>query len=78
MVIPTAPTFITLDGEVRGERLPAAADNRLNLAPQPVPKPAVLSPRTTVVKVQGSATGRGRAGRSADQTGGRSEGQSGR
>jgi hypothetical protein len=51
MVIPAAPTFITLDGEVRGERLPAAPDNRLDLAPSPVPKPGVLTPRTRVVEV---------------------------
>jgi cell division protein FtsL len=59
MVIPTAPTFITLDGKVTGERIPAAPDNRLDLAQQPVPKPAVLSPAPTVVKVKADRAGRG-------------------
>jgi cell division protein FtsB len=59
MVIPAAPTFITLDGKVSGQRLAAAPDNRLNLAPQPVPKPAVLAPAPTVVKVKAEPARRG-------------------
>lgn len=39
MVIPTVPTFLTLDGEVRGERVPAAETDRFSIAPVPAPNP---------------------------------------
>lgn len=51
MVVPTAPTFLGLDGTVRGEKLPALPENKLDLS-QPAPiKPKILAPAPTIVKV---------------------------
>lgn len=51
MVPPTAPTFLTLDGKVLGEKLPALPENKLNLSPPTPIKPKILSPDPTIVKV---------------------------
>lgn len=51
MVPPTAPTFLTLDGRVLGEKLPALPENKLNLSPPTPIKPKILSPDPTIVKV---------------------------
>ncbi len=51
MVPPTAPTFLTLDGEVLGEKLPALPENRLDLSPPTPIKPKILAPAPTIVKV---------------------------
>ncbi|WP_310530125.1 hypothetical protein [Nocardioides sp.] len=55
MVVPAAPTFLGLDGTVRGELVPALPEDKLNLAP-PVPiKPKILAPTPTIVKVMAEA-----------------------
>ena len=51
MVPPTAPTFLTLDGQVLGEKLPALPENKLDLSPPTPIKPKILSPDPTIVKV---------------------------
>ena len=51
MVPPTAPTFLTLDGKVLGEKLPALPENKLDLSPPTPLKPKILSPDPTIVKV---------------------------
>lgn len=51
MVPPTAPTFLTLDGKVLGEKLPALPENKLDLSPPTPIKPEILSPEPTIVKV---------------------------
>lgn len=51
MVVPAAPTFLGLDGTIRGERVPATPEDRLDLStPAPV-KPRILAPAPTVVEV---------------------------
>jgi len=54
MVVPVAPTFLTLDGTIKGERVPALPENKLNLAPPAPIKPKILEPAPTVVKVTAS------------------------
>jgi hypothetical protein len=39
MVIPTVPTFLTLDGDVRGERVAAVETDRFSIEPAPAPNP---------------------------------------
>ncbi len=39
MVIPTVPTFLTLDGAVRGDRVAAAATDRFPIEPAPAANP---------------------------------------
>lgn len=39
MVIPTVPTFLTLGGDVRGERVAAAETDRFSIEPAPAPNP---------------------------------------
>jgi hypothetical protein len=56
MVVPAAPTFLGLDGTVRGEQVPALPENRLNLAPPAPIKPKILEPAPTIVKVMAEAT----------------------
>ena len=51
MVIPAAPTFLGLDGSVRGEKVPALPENKLDLAPPTPIKPKILAPAPTIVKV---------------------------
>lgn len=51
MVVPAAPTFLGLDGTVQGEKVPAVAENMLNLAPPAPIKPKILAPAPTIVKV---------------------------
>lgn len=52
MVIPTSPAFLSLDGTVTGQAVPARPEEVVNLAPRPVVKPAVLSPAPRVVTVR--------------------------
>lgn len=52
MVVPAAPTFMTVDGVIRGEQVPAVAEDRINLQPPPPVKPKVLDPAPTVIKVK--------------------------
>lgn len=56
MVIPAAPTFLGLDGSVRGEKVPALPENKLNLAPPTPIKPKILAPAPTIVKVTAEPT----------------------
>ena len=56
MVVPAAPTFLGLDGTVRGEKVPALPENRLNLAPPAPIKPKILAPAPTIVKVMAEPT----------------------
>jgi cell division protein FtsL len=56
MVPPTAPTFLTLDGKVLGEKLPALPENKLDLTPPAPIKPKILAPAPTIVKVMAEAT----------------------
>ncbi|UUZ59651.1 hypothetical protein [Nocardioides sp. B-3] len=51
MVPPTAPTFLTLDGRVLGEKLPALPENKLDLTPPTPIKPKIPAPAPTIVKV---------------------------
>jgi type II secretory pathway pseudopilin PulG len=52
MVVPAAPTFLTLGGgEVEGVRTPATPEDRLNLQPLAPVKPAILPPDPTIVEV---------------------------
>ncbi len=51
MVVPAAPTFLGLDGTVRGESVPALPEDRLNLSPRAPIKPKILAPAPTIVKV---------------------------
>ena len=66
MVVPAAPTFLGLDGTVRGEKVPALPENKLNLAPPAPIKPKILAPAPTIVKVMAevptatTTAGRGR------------------
>lgn len=53
MVVPSAPTFLGLDGSVKGEKVPALPEDRLDLAPPAPIKPKILAPAPTVVKVKG-------------------------
>jgi hypothetical protein len=53
MVPPTAPTFLTLDGQVLGEKLPALPENKLDLTPPAPIKPKILAPAPTIVEVMG-------------------------
>lgn len=55
MVVPAAPTFLGLDGTVRGEKVPALPENKLDLAPPAPIKPKILAPAPTIVKVMGEA-----------------------
>lgn len=52
MVIPTSPAFLSLDGDVTGQAVPARSEEVVNLAPRPVVKPAALSPAPKVVTVR--------------------------
>ena len=54
MVVPAAPTFLTLGGKIQGERVPALPENKLDLSPQAPIKPKVLAPAPTVVTVTAS------------------------
>lgn len=56
MVVPAAPTFLGLDGTVRGEQVPALPENKLNLDPPAPIKPKILAPAPTIVKVRAEAT----------------------
>lgn len=56
MVIPVAPTFLGLDGSVRGEMVPALPENTLNLAPPAPIKPKILAPEPTIVRVTAEPT----------------------
>ncbi|PVG82796.1 hypothetical protein DDE18_10575 [Nocardioides gansuensis] len=56
MVVPPAPTFLSLDGEVRGMKVPATPEDGLRISPPPVPKPKVLDPAPTIVKVTAEPT----------------------
>ena len=47
MVIPTVPTFLTLDGEVRGERVAATETDRFSIEPAPAPNPYGTLPSAT-------------------------------
>jgi cell division protein FtsL len=73
MVVPPAPTFLGLDGTVRGELLPALPENRLDLAPPAPIKPKILAPAPTIVKVMGeapsTAEATGKAGKRNGQSG---------
>ena len=51
MVVPPAPTFLTLGGSVEGVKTPATAEDRLNLDPPAPVKPEVLAPAPTIVEV---------------------------
>jgi cell division protein FtsL len=51
MVVPAAPTFLTLDGEVEGVKTPATPEDRLNLVPPAPVKPQILAPAPTIVEV---------------------------
>lgn len=51
MVVPPAPTFLTLGGSVEGVKMPATAEDRLNLNPPAPVKPEVLAPAPTIVEV---------------------------
>jgi cell division protein FtsL len=51
MVVPAAPTFLTLDGKVEGIKTPATPEDRLNLVPPAPVKPQILAPAPTIVKV---------------------------
>jgi cell division protein FtsL len=53
MVVPAAPTFLGLDGTVRGEKVPALPENKLDLAPPAPIKPKILAPAPTIVEVMG-------------------------
>jgi len=55
MVVPAAPTFLGLDGTVRGEKVPALPENKLDLAPPAPIKPKILAPEPTIVKVMAEA-----------------------
>ncbi len=44
MVIPTVPTFLTLDGEVRGEQVAAAPTDRFAIEPAPATNPYLVAP----------------------------------
>jgi len=56
MVVPRAPTFLSLDGSVQGDRVPALPENKLNLNPPAPIKPLILAPAPTVVKVMAELT----------------------
>jgi cell division protein FtsL len=56
MVVPAAPTFLTLGGEVEGVKTPATPEDRLNLAPPAPVKPEVLAPAPTIVEVPAAET----------------------
>ncbi|PUA80559.1 hypothetical protein [Nocardioides currus] len=56
MVVPAAPTFLGLDGTVRGEKVPALPENKLDLTPPAPIKPKILAPEPTVVKVTAEPT----------------------
>ncbi len=64
MVIPTVPTFLTLDGEVRGERVAAAETDRFSIVPTPAPNPYGTVPSATPSDSPPDRTGG--AGRRAD------------
>lgn len=68
MVPPTAPTFLTLDGRVLGEKLPALPENKLNLTPPTPIKPKILAPAPTIVKVFEDATPITKATKNAEKT----------
>lgn len=44
MVIPTVPTFLTLDGELHGDRVAAAPSDRFSIVPAPAPNPYASVP----------------------------------
>lgn len=53
MVIPSAPTFLSLaDGTISGPAAPALPEETLTLEGRPAVKPAELEPERTVVKVE--------------------------
>jgi cell division protein FtsL len=51
MVVPAAPTFLTLGGDVEGVKTPATPEDRLNLVPPAPVKPQILAPAPTIVEV---------------------------
>ena len=51
MVVPAAPTFLTLGGDVAGVKTPATPEDRLNLVPPAPVKPQILAPAPTIVEV---------------------------
>jgi cell division protein FtsL len=52
MVVPAAPTFLTLGGgAVEGVKTPATPEDRLNLTPPAPVKPEILAPAPTIVEV---------------------------
>jgi hypothetical protein len=55
MVVPAAPTFLGLDGTVRGEKVPALPENKIDLSPPAPIKPKILAPAPTIVKVMAEA-----------------------
>ena len=56
MVVPVAPAFLSLDGEVTGTPTPATPEDALQLTPRPDPRPASLTPPVTVVEVPATTT----------------------
>ena len=56
MVVPAAPTFLSLDGTVLGELVPAVPEDKLNLTPPAPIKPKILAPAPTIVKVTAEPT----------------------
>ncbi len=66
MVVPSAPTFLKLDGTVVGEPRPATREDELRIERRPQRVPAELRPRINVVEVPARAktrADRGDAGR---------------
>ncbi len=63
MVVPAAPTFLSLDGTVSGEKVPALPTDRLNLAPPAPIKPKIYEPAPTIVKVMAEPKSRARSAR---------------
>lgn len=55
MVVPAAPTFLSLDGTVSGTKIAALPTDRLNLTPPAPIKPKIYEPTPTIVKVMGEA-----------------------
>lgn len=73
MVAPSEPAFIRLsDGRVLGNPTPATSADAVRINPLPVPRPALIKPRTVVVKPRrdtraasaAAATAHGRKGAS--------------
>jgi hypothetical protein len=73
MVPPTAPTFLTLDGQVLGEKLPALPENKLDLAPPAPIKPKILAPAPTIVEVMGEPAPTTETGKARNKTNGESK-----